>query len=85
MSKAVDFFGFEFLNFFLLLVLLLLVLRLLKGACVVTLLPTNSARIGGIRTKHGITYPRAGFKAFSFSFFFSLSHAKTQDEATEDS
>jgi hypothetical protein len=53
MLKTTNFFGFEFLGFFLLLMLLLL---LLEGACVVTPLPTNKAGIGKVgknKTKWG--------------------------------
>jgi len=67
-------------------VLLLLVLWLLEGACAITPLPTNSARIGKARkseTKGGATYLGAGFKALSLFLFFSL--IETQEEAVEDS
>jgi hypothetical protein len=58
----------------LLLVLLLLLLMLLlpKGICVVTLVPTNEAEIGGVK------YPKEVF-FFSFLFVshcFFLSHLK---------
>jgi hypothetical protein len=67
MLKMANFFSFEFLNFF-----LLLVLWLLEEASVVTPLPTNNAKIGGVgksETKWGMMYHGTGFKALFFSFF----------------
>ncbi len=51
-------------------------LWLLERTCVVTPLPTNNTRIGGVgknETKQGVMYLGASLKALSFFFFFLFS------------
>ncbi len=50
-------------------------LRLLEGACAITPLPTNNAKIEGAGkngTKRGVMYLGANFKALSLFFFFTF-------------
>ncbi len=64
----------------LLLLVLQLVLQLLEGTCVVTPLPTDSAKIRGAgksETKRAMTYLEQVSKFSFFLFlFFALSHAQ---------
>jgi hypothetical protein len=67
----------------LMVVLLLMLLLLLKGACVITHLPTSRAENGGAmktETKWGYDIPlrRLSFKALSLFLFFSLCFSPTQ-------